>query len=117
MFTANAMPRVQENGQVELDLEFKAFFVNLVERSHREGLSLPRIKEDIATVRRELDVPGVEEWPLEQWAEEAIFALKRRENQPLRAVEPKSSLVVCQLCGKVSPYRETNCASFCPYGV
>lgn len=116
MFSANLIARA-EDGQVAVDLEFKAFFVRLVERSFREGLSLALIKEDIQTVRRELDVPGVEELPLEQWAEEAIFALKRRESRPLAAVEPTASLVICQLCGKVGPYRETNCASFCPYGV
>ncbi|AGY59703.1 hypothetical protein [Gloeobacter kilaueensis] len=116
MFSANAMPQLKD-GRVELDLEFKSFFVNLVERSYREGLSLVRIKEDIATVRRELEVAGLAEMPLEQWAEEAIFALKRRENLPLRAVDANANLAVCKLCGKVGPYRETNCASFCPYGI
>ncbi len=116
MFAVNALPFVDNEGKVKVDLEFKTFFVSLVERNYQEGQSLARIREDISAIRRELDVEGLEALPLEQWAEESIFALKRRENLPAQALAAQPNLAVCTICGKVGPYKETNCASFCPYG-
>ncbi|MBC8122798.1 MAG: hypothetical protein H7Y22_13275 [Gemmatimonadaceae bacterium] len=111
----SAVPRViDEQGQLEVDLEFKAFFVSHVERTYREGQSLAAIKSDIAAIRRELKIEDIQSFPLEQWAEQAVFALKRREALSGQPVEGKG-LNICRLCGKVDPYRETNCASFCPY--
>ncbi|AGY57620.1 hypothetical protein [Gloeobacter kilaueensis] len=109
-----ALKRTAE-GNLEIDLEFKAFFIALVEQTYRAGHSLTQIREDIATIRRELTVEDLENLPLEQWAEQTIFALKRHESQILRAVDAKG-VSICRLCGKIDPRRETNCASFCPYG-
>jgi hypothetical protein len=109
---AQVLP-VDPNGRVQVNLEFKAFFVSLVERTYSNGQSLAQIREDIATLRRELTVEdtNLDELPLEQWAEEAIFALKRRANG-----EGEGKLAICNLCGKINPYQEKNCATFCPYG-
>jgi hypothetical protein len=101
---------VDASGRIVVDLEFKAFFVELVQRTYSQGRSLGQIREDIATLRRDLRLENQDlgDLPLEQWAEETIFALKR-------AAQDEPRLEICQLCGKVGPSRETNCASFCPY--
>jgi len=48
----------------EVDLDFKTFFVSLVESACRDGLTLADIDQEIAGVREGLDVPGLESWPL-----------------------------------------------------
>lgn len=109
----SAMPSViNEQGQLEVDLEFKAFFISHVERTYQEGQSLAAIKADIGAIRRELKIEDIQSFPLEQWAEQAVFALKRRE---ALSVQAGGKVSICRLCGKVDPYRETGCASFCPY--
>jgi len=100
--------RVAVEPATEVDLEFKTFFVNLVESACREGLSLAQIDEELTRIKAELVIPGLDQWPLKEWATQTYWALQSRN-----AESPK--VEVCGLCGKISPYRELNCASFCPY--
>ncbi|WP_287129894.1 hypothetical protein [Candidatus Cyanaurora vandensis] len=92
----------------EVDLDFKTFFVSLVESACRDGLTLADIDQEIAGVREGLDVPGLESWPLKEWATQTYWAYQNN-------VRAAAKVEVCGLCGKIAPYRELNCASFCPY--
>ncbi|AGY59704.1 hypothetical protein [Gloeobacter kilaueensis] len=100
---------VIECGPADLDLDFKVFFIELVERSYRQGHPLDRIIADIQTACCQLGVPGLDELRFVQWAEQTFEQLEKQQSQP------QSALNVCHLCGKIAPYRESNCASFCPY--
>ncbi|UFP94986.1 hypothetical protein [Gloeobacter morelensis] len=102
----------QQRGRVELDLEFKSFFIELVERSHAQGLPLERIIDDIRTACCDLGVPGLDELTMVQWAKEVVATLER---PACEAAPGRAALVVCHLCGKINPAFETNCASFCPH--
>ncbi len=92
----------------EVDLDFKEFFVTLVSTACAEGLTLNQIDREITRIKAELLVPGLDSWPLKEWATQAYWAYQNRP-QGSKCVE------VCGLCGKIAPYRELNCASFCPY--
>jgi hypothetical protein len=94
---------------LDIDLDFKQFFVSLVEAAYREGRSLEEIYSDIAKLRTELVVPDMENFPLKEWALQTYWALEKRNTQN------RSNITVCTLCGKIAPEREPNCASFCPY--
>ncbi len=91
---------------VEVDLEFKRFFVALVEAAFREGLSLEEVHGEIGKLRNELVIPSIDSLPLKEWTAQTYWAM---ENQG------KIGIAICGLCGKIAPSRELNCASFCPY--
>lgn len=92
----------------EVDLEFKAFFVSLVESACREGLTLAQIDLEIVRIKEELLVPGLDSWPLKEWATQTYWAAQKSS-------ETEAKIEICGLCGKIAPAREMNCASFCPY--
>lgn len=92
---------------IEVDLEFKAFFVSLVEAACRDGLTLAQIDQEILSIRNGLLIPGMERWPLKEWATQTYWASQNNA--------PQARIEICGLCGKIAPSREVNCASFCPY--
>ncbi|WP_218082367.1 hypothetical protein [Anthocerotibacter panamensis] len=96
------------DASLEVDLEFKTFFVNLVESACQDGLTLAQIDQEIGRIKEELLVPGLDRWPLKEWATQTYWAYQNRS-------KTSAKVEVCGLCGKIAPYRELNCASFCPY--
>lgn len=104
-----AIAQTPETKVLEIDLDFKQFFVSLVEAAYREGRSLEEIYADIAKLKSELIVPDLESFPLKEWALQTYWAMEKRGSQNQTAV------AVCGLCGKIAPERELNCAKFCPY--
>jgi hypothetical protein len=104
----NTIARQAYEPATEVDLEFKAFFVNLVESACKEGLTLAQIDQEIQRIREGLLIPGMETWPLKEWATQTYWAF---QNAP----KAEARMEICGLCGKIAPYRELNCASFCPY--
>jgi hypothetical protein len=106
-----AIAQTPEAKVLEIDLDFKQFFVSLVESAYREGRSLEEIYTDIAKLKTELIVPDLESFPLKEWALQTYWAMEKR------GVQNKTAVAVCGLCGKIAPERELNCANFCPYSV
>jgi hypothetical protein len=98
-----------ERSVFAVDLDFKQFFVSLVESAYREGLSLDAIYIDIAKLKTELVIPDLENFPLKEWALQTYWAMEKR------GVQNQAAVAVCGLCGKIAPERELNCAKFCPY--
>jgi hypothetical protein len=106
-----AIAQTPEAKVLEIDLDFKQFFVSLVESAYREGRSLEEIYTDIAKLKKELIVPDLESFPLKEWALQTYWAMEKR------GVQNQTAVAVCGLCGKIAPERELNCANFCPYSV
>lgn len=104
-----AIAQTPEAKVLEIDLDFKQFFVSLVESAYREGRSLEEIYTDIAKLKTELVVPDLESFPLKEWALQTYWAMEKR------GVQNQAAVAVCGLCGKIAPERELNCANFCPY--
>jgi hypothetical protein len=104
-----AIAQTPEAKVLEIDLDFKQFFVSLVESAYREGRSLEEIYTDIAKLKTELVVPDLESFPLKEWALQTYWAMEKR------GVQNQTAVAVCGLCGKIAPERELNCANFCPY--
>jgi hypothetical protein len=104
-----AIAQAPESKVLEIDLDFKQFFVSLVESAYREGRSLEEIYADIAKLKTELIVPDLESFPLKEWALQTYWAMEKR------GVQNQTAVAVCGLCGKIAPERELNCAKFCPY--
>ncbi|MGA7954734.1 MAG: hypothetical protein WCA07_14570 [Gloeobacterales cyanobacterium] len=104
-----AIAQTPEPAVLSVDLDFKQFFVSLIESAYREGRSLEEIYSDIAKLKTELVIPDLDSFPLKEWALQTYWAMEKRGPQN------ETSVVVCGLCGKIAPERELNCAKFCPY--
>jgi hypothetical protein len=109
MVNLAAIAQTSEPAVLTVDLDFKQFFVSLVESAYRDGSSIEEIYTDIAKLKTELVIPDLDSFPLKEWALQTYWAMEKRGSQNQTAV------AVCGLCGKIAPERELNCAKFCPY--
>ena len=109
MVNLAAIAQTSEPAVLDVDLDFKQFFVSLVESAYREGNSLEQIYADIAKLKTELVIPDLDSFPLKEWALQTYWAMEKR------GIQSGTDVIVCGLCGKIAPERELNCAKFCPY--